>query len=130
MLPRGTRGHSTAPRSRHQALPNEKWLDNGFHRLGFFAHGDGQRTQPHWSTLETIEERFKDGSVESIQPTSINVKQIESRLSAREGVRPAVDIGVVANAPEETICDSRGPATAPRNLCQRQGREVERQKAR
>src|SRR6266508_1126808 len=117
MLVSELRGHPSARGAINEANLNQVWLDDFFNCILLFVNRRGQGADAHWPALELFNNRYEQLTVHLVETVSINFHPIQRVV--RDFVRDSslvIDLGVVANSPQQTVDDSRSAARSLRNF--------------
>jgi hypothetical protein len=70
---------NSSPRgSNYQTLSDEERFHNSFNRFCIFTNGNSERRNTNWSPGKTINQYFKDRTVQTIKTSGVYVIQSES----------------------------------------------------
>ena len=109
--------HASARSAIYEANLNQVRLDDFFDCIFLFVNRRGQGADAHRPALELFNNRCEKLSIHLVETVSINFHPIQRII--RDFVRDTsfvIDFGVVANASQQTVDDSRSAARPFRNL--------------
>jgi hypothetical protein len=98
-------------RALDQPTAEQERFDGVLDRVGFLGHRGRQGRQSHRSPTEPVDQRLEDPAVEPVEPEPVDVEDGEGVPGHLEvDVAVGLDLGVVADAPEQPVRDARGAA--------------------
>lgn len=95
-------------------------LDHIFEGVSFFAESCGDGVDTGWAAFIDVDQRPEEGPVQFIEAQCINLLHFKGFFNDVDikGAR-ALDLGIVADTFQESVCDPRRPARAGCNQFER-----------
>src|SRR6266581_4894844 len=123
--------HPSARGPSHEADLDQVRLVHVLDRLGLLRQRYGDGVEPDRAPLELLDQRLEQAAVERLQAEIVDVEHRESGargLDRRAAV--AANLGVVAHAPQQAVCDAGCAAGAPGDLRDRLRLDLDLENAR